>query len=192
MIALAQYELNRDLLLSAEASTVVTAEGQVMDAFTDSCLATLEPSTVRPTWLESLVGRCRQPSFQAREPDRPVSSALPIAFCTWTGWYPAIGVSRGPDAWERLSGELAWRETPSNPRIRILHPLPWRGSLHFLFVIDKPCGDTGLGTGGVEPRSVWTMRHLPAVTRRHPWSARHRSRPRDGNLHGLRWRNCAP
>lgn len=49
VIALAQYELDRDLLLTAGASTVVTAEAEVMDAFTDSCLAALEPSTVRPT-----------------------------------------------------------------------------------------------------------------------------------------------
>ncbi len=49
VIALVQYELDRDLLLSAGASTVVTAEAQVMDGFTDSCLAALEPSTGRPT-----------------------------------------------------------------------------------------------------------------------------------------------
>lgn len=49
VIALAQYELDRELLLSAGASTVVTAEVQVMDAFTDTCLAALEPSTGLPT-----------------------------------------------------------------------------------------------------------------------------------------------
>ena len=47
VIALTQYELDRDLLLSAGASTVVTAETQVMDAFAASCLAVLEPSTSR-------------------------------------------------------------------------------------------------------------------------------------------------
>ncbi|MCY4520742.1 MAG: cation:proton antiporter [Caldilineaceae bacterium] len=49
VIALVQYELDRELLLSAGASTVVTAEVQVMDGFTDSCLAALEPNTGRPT-----------------------------------------------------------------------------------------------------------------------------------------------
>lgn len=41
VIALAQYELDQDLLLSAGASEIVSAETRVIDAFTDTCLAAL-------------------------------------------------------------------------------------------------------------------------------------------------------
>lgn len=45
VIVFAQYELDRDLLLSAGATEVVTAEAQVMHAFRDTCLAALEPNS---------------------------------------------------------------------------------------------------------------------------------------------------
>ena len=44
VIALAQYELDRELL-SAGASQIVTAEARVMDAFTDMRRVSLEPGT---------------------------------------------------------------------------------------------------------------------------------------------------
>ena len=165
------------------------------------------PKDTGPIGWCQLVGRCRQPRPPSRGPDQsPISCALPSAFFlvyldrlgSIAKGSPVSRASRAAAERRVRGGNLqsCWlgarphRGPGSGSCIRF--PSGWQGSLHFLLAADKPCWDSGLGTGGVEPRSFWVMRYLSAVNRRHPWSARHRSRPRDWSSNGPRRRNCAP